>query len=346
MHAHGADSRGMVSFAEECRKLLQQHADHASSMISSKSSKREDNRKFQNKIYHIQKKDSVQHNQIKMTWNKKKFPKLNVIHGKSKIRGSETVLSHYHYRMDPKLGKSKCAMRRIPCLCLACSNQLDLDWIPGTSPSQQPRYQMATGCKYASILGHYNKWLIMDLLPGEDTDLDELNIIHQDILNSLAHNLASTITENSYGSVNTDDPQTEGFYIVMFTSEPYSLQEEINVHGDIINCGTLVCDAKYCSPAQINSRWYVHLSDEGNETTIQVSKILTTQLSVEVVSDTSHLDRSVKTITQSELSIKKPFKLSDFDYDCIRDKQQRREDIEYEMENMNCSDDEIETEEI
>ena len=63
MHAHGADSRGMVSFAEECRKLLQQHADHASSMISSKSSKREDNRKFQTKFITFRKR--IQSNTIK-----------------------------------------------------------------------------------------------------------------------------------------------------------------------------------------------------------------------------------------------------------------------------------------
>ena len=41
-----------------------------------------------------------------------------------------TILSHYHYRVDPKLGKFVCAIRLIPCECTAYVYQPYKYWLP------------------------------------------------------------------------------------------------------------------------------------------------------------------------------------------------------------------------
>ena len=43
--------------------------------------------------------------------------------------GTGGFSKHYHLRFDPKLGHSICAIRRIPCYCVACTSMLDKPWI-------------------------------------------------------------------------------------------------------------------------------------------------------------------------------------------------------------------------
>ena len=41
---------------------------------------------------------------MKIIWNNKLFPSLNVINGKKSPYESKGIIRHYHYRSDPKLG--------------------------------------------------------------------------------------------------------------------------------------------------------------------------------------------------------------------------------------------------
>eukprot|EP00957_Ditylum_brightwellii_P019386 1462322-Ditylum_brightwellii.AAC.1 len=61
--------------------------------------------------------------------------------------------------------------------------------------------------------------------------------------------MGAMVNENNFGAVNTNDPNTEGFYIFKFTSLPYTLQENIEVDNDLIKEGSLICEAEYMSPA-------------------------------------------------------------------------------------------------
>jgi hypothetical protein len=244
--------------------------------------------------------------------------------------------------MDPKLTEGQCAMRRIPCLCEECTKQLDKDWIPQVPAADQPRYGKVERCKYSNILGSYNDWIIMPFKHGVDNSEEDMDDIHQMILNSIAGQMAATIEKNSFGVVNTDDQRTDGFYVIKFLSKAYTLQEDITVNDELLKSGTLVCDAEYQSQAQPGSLWYVRSSNETQPIKLQVSKILITDLSVDIIDGVSQLDRSMRSMTQEEVSARKPFKLSSYDYDRIIDEISRREEIDYEI----GSDDEIETDEI
>ena len=79
-------------------------------------------------------------------WTNSKCPKLSIANGRNEVYGSGTVLSHYHYRFDPRIGHGKFAMRRIPCLCKHCLDTLDKEWIPGVCPKDQPCYAPILNC--------------------------------------------------------------------------------------------------------------------------------------------------------------------------------------------------------
>ena len=63
-----------------------------------------------------------------MRWNKKLFPPLNVINVKTSPYGSNGILRHYHYRLDPKLSPGIVAIRIISCSYHDCTTILSLSW--------------------------------------------------------------------------------------------------------------------------------------------------------------------------------------------------------------------------
>ena len=75
-----------------------------------------------------------------------------------------TMKHFYHIRCDPDLDKGFCAMRRIPCACTGCVEQLSNPWLPNLDKTLQPCYDIKPKtCKYSSILRGYNKWYISKL---------------------------------------------------------------------------------------------------------------------------------------------------------------------------------------
>ena len=76
----------------------------------------------------------------------------------------------YHIICDPELGEGFCAMRRIPCACYGCVEQLSKPCLPNLKKTQQPCYVIEPEkCKYSSILRGYNKWYIAKLNLNKET---------------------------------------------------------------------------------------------------------------------------------------------------------------------------------
>eukprot|EP00957_Ditylum_brightwellii_P002029 156295-Ditylum_brightwellii.AAC.1 len=84
---------------------------------------------------------------------------------------------------------------------------------------------------------------------SKDTGDDDLIEIQESLIQGIADNMGAMVNDNNFGAVDTSDPNTEGFYIVKFTSLYYTLQENIEVDNDLIKEESLVCEAEYMSPA-------------------------------------------------------------------------------------------------
>ena len=102
-----------------------------------------------------------------MSWDYRKFIRHPVAAENSKMRGRNPNISHYHYRIDPTIGKGVCAISWISCSHPSSVDKLDKYWLPNIAPSSQPRYVHVDNFYYKKILEHYNDWIIMELLDSK-----------------------------------------------------------------------------------------------------------------------------------------------------------------------------------
>ena len=118
----------------------------------------------------------MQHKNVDIYWEYRKFPRHQVAVKKFKMRGRNTILSHYNYTVDTKLSKCVSAICGIPCACPSCFSQLDKYWLPNIVQSYQPRYYRVGSCYYNKIFDHYNYWIIVELLDNKKPQFEVDNI--------------------------------------------------------------------------------------------------------------------------------------------------------------------------
>ena len=65
--------------------------------------------------------------------------------------------------------------------------------------------------------------------------------------------MASLVESGKHGSINTTDTKTNGFYVVMFTSEAYTIQDNTTLDGRIITAEELVVKAQCICSMQVDT---------------------------------------------------------------------------------------------
>ena len=114
-----------------------------------------------------------------MNWDYRKFPRHPFASENFEMRGRNTILLYYYYRVDPELGKCVCVIHCISCACPACVAQLDKYLLLNIAPLSQPRYAHIENCCFRKILEYYNDWIIMKFLDIKKTqvDFDNINVL-------------------------------------------------------------------------------------------------------------------------------------------------------------------------
>ena len=169
-----------------------------------------------------------------MYCNTNQFPELSFSVLYSKPHGARELSKHYHLRFDnKKLGMGVCAIRFILFSCVSCTSMLYKPWISGIPPDEQERYKPVTKCSYWPLLGSFNNWNII-VLSQKSTSSDAFHEIHQVVLDKISDNMASLVESGKYGDINTTDTSTNGFYVIVFTSGAYTLQDNTKIDGQII----------------------------------------------------------------------------------------------------------------
>ena len=90
----------------------------------------------------------------------------------------------------------------------------------------------------------------------KSTSSETFDEIHEVFLESISDNTESLVESGKYGPINTTDTSTNGFYVIMFLSGAYTLQEDTTIDGQIITAGELVVNAKYLCSMQLDTNWY------------------------------------------------------------------------------------------
>ena len=93
-------------------------------------------------------------------------------------------------------------------------------------------------------------------MSSKSTSFDTFDEVHQVVLDGISDNMASLVKSGTYGAINTTDTSTNGFYVIMFTSGAYTLQENTTIDGKIITASEFVVKAQYLYSMQIDTNWY------------------------------------------------------------------------------------------
>ena len=107
-------------------------------------------------------------------------------------------------------------------------------WIDGIPSNKQAHYQPVTNCTYWPVLGSYKNWTIIELTP-KSVPFEAFDKIHQVVLYRISENIASLFQPGMYGAINTYDTTTNGFYVIQFLSEAYTLQNNTTIDGQVIS---------------------------------------------------------------------------------------------------------------
>ena len=78
--------------------------------------RREAKARLKHKYYWIRKDEDTLFNGMKAVYK--------ILNNKDKV----SMKQFYHIRLDPDLGEGFCAMRRIPCACSGCVEQVSKPW--------------------------------------------------------------------------------------------------------------------------------------------------------------------------------------------------------------------------
>ena len=132
--------KGEVSFSEECKRLLDLR-DKIGTKGDKKHAKREAKAQLKYKYYCIHKEEDTLFNGMKAVYK--------ILNNKDKV----SMKHLYHIRCDPDLVEYFCAMRRIPCACSGCVEQLSKPWLHNLEKPNN--HVMLLNQKHVSTLQSY-----------------------------------------------------------------------------------------------------------------------------------------------------------------------------------------------
>ena len=105
--------------------------------------------------------------------------------------------------------------------------------------------------------------------------------------------MASLVESGKYGAINTTDTSTNRFYVVLFTSGAYTLQENTTIDGKTFIAGELVVNAKYLCSMQVYTNWYWNQQPNNHVITVQTRTILHPQLEGDSITDFHAIPTSI-----------------------------------------------------
>ena len=134
------------------------------------------------------------------------------------------ISSMYNIRCNPELGVGKADVRRIPCACSFCIEQLDLPQDKNEKDTSQKWYSTknSLNCNIFEGLNDWNIIILATQTKNENIkkDDEEFKTILRGVERIMNEKLQTTI----YRSMRIDDEIIDGYYILQWISEPYTLQ--------------------------------------------------------------------------------------------------------------------------
>ena len=126
--------------------------------------------------------------------------------------------------------------------------------------------------------------------------------------------MALLVESEKYGTINTTDTKTNGFYVIMFTLEVYTLEDNTTIDGKIITAGELVVKAQYICSMQVDTNWYWNQHPQHHSITVKTWKRLHPLIEVNAVTYFYAIPKSLYNRVQAKKAIpRQPICLTDSD---------------------------------
>ena len=144
---------------------------------------------------------------------------------KSDPYGIKDFIRNYHYRSYPKLNPGIVSFRITPCGFHACTKKLSLPWnYKIKDECNYPRYGRVYDWKLSLILGYHNNWIIIYFL-DDITGSVEYKCMNITIIDGNVMKISLIIHKVNYGAIDIDNTSCQGYYVIIFSSYPYTIQE-------------------------------------------------------------------------------------------------------------------------
>ena len=128
--------------------------------------------------------------------------------------------------------------------------------------------------------------------------------------------MASLVQSGMYGSINTYDTTTNGFYVIQLISEAYMLQNNTTIDGQVISSGELVVKAQCICSVQENTNCYWKQHSIQQKIIVPTSKIIHPRLDVITIIYFQDIPKNIyKRILAKKYIHSHPISMTDADYD-------------------------------
>ena len=124
-------------------------------------------------------------------------------------------------------------MRQIACACAKFTSMLDKPLVPVLPPQQKLCCQPVKYCTYWPVIVSFNNWNIIKVAHKSTTSEASVDI-HQVVIDGISNSVALPVQYGKYGTMKTMDSTTMGYCVIKFVPQAYTLQEETNVTGKLV----------------------------------------------------------------------------------------------------------------
>ena len=186
-----------------------------------------------------------------------------------------------------------------------------------------------------------NDWHLVDLVPGKGNDPAEIEQAQTIVLESIAERYSEEVQVGNFGAFMTSDMEADGYYVVQWTSDPYTLQaDSILDEYDpplLMRKGELVCDAKYFKKVPRARRWYTPTHGTTPGTVVRLQQVVASDIQMLETTEAA-LPSTCDRRTAQRLHAKK---IAETDHEAILEEISMREGLDHDEEaSLQPSDDE------